>query len=121
MSDLDVLFTGDGTKVEELEFKGKKVQVKLREISWSEKNKILNKCFIYQSSGEINFNFDQYNKEMLKKLVVSISVEGSVVPEINEIFFARLNSSFGSVLEKLIPKAFEELNASDFFVKKQDS
>ena len=119
MGDLDILFTSDDTKSEEFEFKGKKAQVKLREIGWTEKNKILSQCFLYQTDGTIKFDFDKYNREMLKKMIIGISIGDSSVPvgELNEIFFARLNSSFGSILEKLIPKAFEEIGTSDFFVK----
>ena len=119
MGDLDVLFTSDSTKSEEFEFKGKKVQIKLREISWTEKNKVLSQCFLYQTDGTIKFDFDKYNREMLKRLIIAVSVGDSSVPanELNEIFFARLNSSFGSMLEKLVPKAFEEIGVSDFFVK----
>lgn len=118
-NELDLIFSSGETKDSEFEFKGQKVVVRVRDISWSEKNKVLSKCFTYSPDGKIAFDFDQYSKEMLKRLVVGISVGNSSVPanEINEIFFARLNSSFGSMLEKLVPRAFEDIKTSDFFVK----
>jgi hypothetical protein len=59
---------------------------------------------------------------MLKKLIASITVGDSTVPQsdLNEIFFTRLNSTFGAYLEKLIPKAFEDIN-TDFFGKESNS
>lgn len=119
MSGLDLIFSTAEEREIKSEFKGQEVIIKIREISWSEKNKILSKCFQYQASGEISFAFDVYSKEILKKIIVSISVGGSVIPstEINDIFFSRLSPAFGSILEKLVPKAFEEVQVTDFFGK----
>jgi len=119
MDNLNVIFNSGEEKEVKSEFKGQEVIIKVREISWSEKNKILSKCFTYSQDGTISFAFDTYNKEMLKKVLVSISVGGNVVPptEINDIFFSRISPAFGSILEKLVPKAFEEVQISDFFVK----
>ena len=121
--ELDIIFSSSETKIEEFEFKGKKVKVKVREIGWTEKNKGLSQCFQYQTDGTIKFDFDKYNKEMLKRMVIGITVGDTEVPasELNEIFFARLNSSFGNMLERLVPKAFEEIGISDFFVKGQNN
>lgn len=116
---IDILFSSGEEKEIKSQFKGQDVTIKVREISWSEKNKILSKCFTYSQDGSISFAFDVYNKEILKKIVVGISVGESVIPptEINDIFFSRISSAFGSILEKLVPKAFEEVQVSDFFVK----
>ena len=116
---IDLIFSTMAEKEEKSQFKGQEVIVRVREISWSEKNKILSKCFTYSQDGTISFAFDTYNKEMLKKIIVNISVGGSVVPsmEINDIFFSRISPAFGLILEKLVPKAFEEIQVSDFFAK----
>ena len=116
---LSIIFNSGEEKEVKSQFKGQEVAVKIREISWSEKNKILSKCFAYSQEGNISFAFDTYNKEMLKKIIVSISIGGSLIPptEINDIFFSRISPAFGSILEKLVPKAFEEIQVSDFFGK----
>ena len=118
MSGIDIIFSTSEPREVEFEFKGQKVIVKVKEMGWSEKNKILSRCFTYSSDGKASFDFDQYNKEMLKKLVLGIKVGESDVPsgEINEIFFARLNPTFGGMLQRLVPQAFEEMS-SDFFAK----
>ena len=118
MSSLDVLFSSNEQKDFDFEFKGIKIKVKVKDISWSVKNKILGECFDYKSSGVAKFDFDQYNKKMLKEMVVGITVGDSVVPpgELNDVFFARINPAFGSLLEKIVPKAFEDVGA-DFFAK----
>jgi hypothetical protein len=117
MSDLDLLFSSSETKEVEFDFKGSKILVKVKELSWSEKNQVLSKCFSYQSSGEISFDFDKYNKLMLRKLIVGIKVGATEVPttEINDIFFNRLNPAIGSKLERIVPKAFTDIKSSYFF------
>jgi hypothetical protein len=119
MAEFDIIFSSGESRVEKFLFKDKEVSVTIKEIGWAEKNRVLSQCFQYQHDGTIKFDFDKYNKEMLKKVVVKISVGGSDVPqgEMNDIFFARLNSSFGSMLEKLVPRAFEETSTTDFFAK----
>ena len=123
MSNIDILFNAEEEREEKFQFKGHEIVVKVKELGWSEKNKILSKCFEYQTDGHISFAFDVYNREMLKKIISSISVDGSPVPkvEIGDIFFTKLNVTFGSILEKLVPKAFEEVQINDFFGKESGS
>jgi hypothetical protein len=117
-SGIDLLFSSNEQKEHVFDFKGAKIKVKTKEISWSLKNKILGDCFDYKSSGSARFDFDTYGKKMLAAVVVSISVDDAVVPQsdMTEVFFARLNPEFGSLLEKVIPKAFED-GSQDFFAK----
>jgi len=123
MGEFDVLFISGEQRVEKFNFKGKEISVTVRELSWTEKNKVLGMCFQYKTSGDMSFDFDKYNKEMLLRIISGIKVGDSEVPpkELNHIFFTRLNSSFGGMLEKLVPKAFEEVGTSDFFEKGQSS
>ena len=119
-SEVDVIFSSGETRDVELEFKNVKVQVKVKDLGWTEKNNILSKCFAYQTDGAMSFDFSKYMRMSLLKIVVSLMVAGTVVP-IDEVFFARLNPQFGAMLEKLVPQAFEEVKTNDFFVKKSDS
>ena len=92
-----------------LEYKGIKLSIKVRDLSWSERNQILGKCFIYQTDGNISFDFDKYMKESLSKMIIS-----APWGKTDAIFFAQVNKDFGAMLEKIVPKAFEELQVPDF-------
>ncbi len=119
MGDLELIFSSSEERTNEFEFRSKKVIVKTREIGYSKKNKILGQCFSYKNDGTISFDFEKYNNFMLKEIITYISVGDSIVPkdQIGEILFSRLSVAFGSILEKLVPKAFEQMETSDFFVK----
>ncbi len=110
----EVVFQDSGVKELVLEYRNIKIPIKIRDLSWSEKNQILSKCFVYQTDGSISFSYDRYMKEVLTKIVVS-----APWGETNNIFLSRLSKDFGSMLEKLVPKAFEEAQIPDFFVKEQ--
>ena len=110
----EVVFQGSETKSLDLEYRGVKMLIKVRDLSWSERNKILGKCFIYQTDGNISFDFDRYMKDMLSKMVIE-----APWGETNDLFFAQVSREFGSILEKIVPKAFEEAQLPDFFVSGQ--
>jgi len=116
MSEIDVIFTTEEQKEVTLEFKGIKIPIVIRKLGWSEKNKILAKCFTYQQDGTISFEFDRYTREMLKRCVVK-----APWGETNEIFLSRIDADFGAMLEKLVPRAFEEGKNTNFFDKEQST
>ena len=113
---LDVLFTSEETKKVELEFKGQKIELILKELSWSKKNQILSRCFTYQSDGSVSFNLDRYLKDALCEIIVN-----APWGQTTSIFLTRVNPTFGAMLEKLVPKAFEENQVPDFFGKEQST
>ena len=119
MADLDIIFYRGEVKVEKFDYQGKTVEASIETIGWSEKNKILSECFVFRNDGTISFNFEAYNRLMLKRMLKGLKVGESVVPptEINDILLSRLNDSFGSALEKVIPKAFSDLSIDNFFGK----
>lgn len=119
MSDLDLIFAGEENKTNEFEFKGKKVTIVTKSLGWTRKNKIIGQCFNYTVEGQINFDYAKYTSLVLKDIIVSLAIGDSSVPtsELNEILFARVSASFGSILEKLVPKAFEENKSVDFLAK----
>jgi hypothetical protein len=96
----------------ELDFQGVPIKIRIRQLSWSKKNQILSNCFSYGSDGQMQFNFDRYMKEMLQAMIVK-----APWGETNHIFLNKLNPAFGSILEKLVPKAFDEVKDTSFFVK----
>lgn len=113
---LEQIFLDEKAKEVELDFKGVKIPITIRELSWGEKNQILTKCIAYNQDGTINFDYDKYSKMALSKIIVK-----APWGETNNIFLARLNPAFGSMLEKLIPKAFDEVKQNDFFGKEQST
>jgi len=96
--------TKDGKDVE--------ISIKVKPISWSRKNQILTKCFTYNQDGTIKFNFDRYTKDMLSEMIAE-----APWGKTDEVFLNNIKPEFGSKLEKLVPKAFEELENPNFFVK----
>ena len=108
--DWEVVFQDSELKPLSLDYRGVKIPIKVRDLSWSERNKILGKCFIYQQDGNISFDFDRYMKDMLAKMVIE-----APWGETNDTFFTQISREFGSMLEKIVPKAFEEAQLPDFF------
>jgi hypothetical protein len=111
--DLNKLFSEEGTKETVLNFEGEDLCIKIRPLSWSKKNQILSRCFSYSQSGEVAFNFDRYLKEMLCEMIVE-----APWGETNHIFLTRIKPEFGAILEKLVPKAFQEIKEQNFFGEK---
>ena len=120
-TDISQLFTKDEVKELQVIFNDIPVLVKYKEMGWSMKNKVLSKSFDFQLSGKVVFDFDSYNKGMLYAMVTYIKFGDTEIPknDLNEIFFDRLNPAFGALLEKIIPKAFSEVTANDFFTQEQ--
>lgn len=110
--DIENIYLDDNLKEIEVEYNNVLIKIKIKNMSWSKKNQILTECFIYNTDGNIKFNFDKYMKRMLQEMIV----EAPWGPT-NEIFLNRIKPDFGSKLEKLVPKAFEEMENSNFFVK----
>ena len=112
MSELDLIFSRDEIKDTTISYKGVEFKLKVRDLTWAEKNQILSKCMVYDKDGGMALNYHTYVKEALKKIVVE-----APWGKTDEIFFTRVNSSFGSELEKLVPKSFTEPESASFFGK----
>jgi hypothetical protein len=112
MTDLNDIFISEDIKETEVEYQGKKFALKIKPITWSKKNQILTKCFTYGQDGQMSFNFDKYMKEILVEIIAE-----APWGKTDQIFLSRIKPDFGAILEKLVPKAFEELQSGDFFVK----
>ena len=109
---MEEIFTSSAEREVKLEFEGKEIVLRVRNLSWSEKNQILSQCFVYQPSGNVQFNFDKYMKESLCKIIVN-----APWGKTDHILLNRIKPEFGAKLEALVPKAFVEGATSDFFVK----
>jgi hypothetical protein len=107
----EVIYGAEAAKDIELDFKGVKIPIKVRELTWAEKTHILDTCAKQGSNGSLSFSYDKYMREVLSRIIVS-----APWGETNQIFLNKISAEFGSVLEKLIPKAFGE-NQTDFLQK----
>jgi hypothetical protein len=114
MEGLEKLFASSQPREVNIKFKGVEIKLILRDLAWSQKTKILNQCLVFKDTGTISVDIDLYNKTMLKAIIVQ-----APWGETNDIFLNQVNQEFGSELEKLIPKAFEEFSSSDFLAKEQ--
>lgn len=111
MEGLDRIFTDQNLKEVTLDYEGVEIKLKIRELSWSERTKILNDSFKYEDGG-MSFDFEGYMRNTLSKIIVE-----APWGETNAIFFTRISAKFGSLLETLVPKAFAEgQKPANFFV-----
>ena len=107
--DLANIYIETAPKEVTLEYKGVEIPIKVRPISWSRKNEILSDCFTLDG---MKFNFNKYIKSILSEMIVE-APWGTT----DQIFLAKINPEFGAMLEKLVPKAFDEGSSASFFVK----
>lgn len=112
-SEWEIMLKDEGPKEVILEIRGVKIPIKVRDLSWTEKNQILSKSFTYQNDGSISFDFDKYNKLVLSKIIIE-----APWGKTDMVFLTSLPRASGEALEKLVPKAFEDNSvASDFLAK----
>jgi hypothetical protein len=107
--DLTNIYIDTALREIKLDFKGVEIPIKVKPISWARKNEILSDCF---SLDGMKFNFGRYIKSILSEMIV----EAPWGPT-DQVFLAKINPEFGAVLEKLVPKAFEEGSSASFFAK----
>jgi hypothetical protein len=109
---LEDIYISEELKEVKLQYKTAEITLKLRPLTWSKKNQILSNCFTYEQNGQMRFNFDKYSKDMLCEMIVE-----APWGKTDHIFLTKISADFGSMLEKLVPRAFEEGATNDFFVK----
>ncbi len=110
--ELDNIYVKDDVQEVSIEYQNKQINLKIKPLSWSRKNQILTKCFLLTQEGQMKFDFDKYMKDILSEIIVE-----APWGKTDQIFLNRIKPDFGSMLEKLVPKAFEEMVNVDFFVK----
>ena len=97
------------------EWKGTIYTFKVREITWSQKNKISSRCLTGINTGgnrKATLDIDLYNKEVLKAVLVDAA--GLFDPS-DDAEYMKLSDDFGSALEQqIIPQlASSELSEDD--------
>lgn len=114
--DIENIYVKDDVQKVKFEYQGKEIELSIRSLSWSRKNQTLTKCFSYSQDGQMKFDFDKYMKEILTEIIVE-----APWGKTDQIFLNRIKPDFGAMLEKLVPKAFEEISNIDFFVKESEA
>jgi hypothetical protein len=111
--DINDIFVKEDVQEVWLDYREQKIgPIKVRSLSWSRKNQILTNCFTYGQDGQMKFNFDKYMKDMLSEIIIE-----APWGKTDQIFLSRIKPDFGTTLEKLVPKAFEEIANADFFAR----
>lgn len=87
---------------------GDEVEVEIKPIPWSKRNKIISECLKWQDSGQVDFDGDKYVKSCLTSMVVKAPWGVT-----DDKFLSSIDSRLGGVLEELVPKAFGDDQASN--------
>lgn len=112
MEGLEKLFASESLLEKVMHFKGIEIKIKYRELTWTEKNKVVSESFTLHTDGQtMRFDLDLYKKTCLTKMI-----KEAPWGETNAIFLNRLNPAFGAMLETIVPKVGQEIvEQQDFF------
>jgi len=90
-------------KTETLYIDGTSFEVTIKPISWSMRNQIISRSLRWDANGNTNFDGDAYARECLKEMIVDAPWGRTT-----ESFLISIDSRLGTLLETLVPKAFDE-------------
>ena len=96
------------SEVKTLSIDGTSFEVTLKPLSWSVRNQILSKSIKWDNSGNTSFDGDSYVRECLKEMILEAPWGRTT-----EAFLVSIDARLGSLLETLVPKAFEEEEGVD--------
>ena len=108
-----MLSTDADVKVLTIPETGDEFQITIKPISWSKRNKLVSKCLHWDDSGEVDFDGDAYVRGCLKEMIIDAPWGVTT-----EVFLTTIDARLGSVLEQLVPKAFEDTSAKIDEIKK---
>jgi len=90
-------------KVETLSIDGTSFEVTIKPLSWSLRNQIISKSLRWDTNGNTTFDGDSYARECLKELIVDAPWGRTT-----ESFLISIDARLGTLLETLVPKAFDD-------------
>jgi len=91
------------TKIETLYIDGTSFEVTVKPLSWSLRNQIISKSLRWDANGNTNFDGDSYARECLKEMIVDAPWGRTT-----ESFLISIDARLGTLLETLVPKAFDD-------------
>lgn len=82
---------------------GDSFTIQIKELSWARRNQILSQAIKIDADGSTTFNGDVYVRACLKEMIVEAPWGRTT-----EQFLLSIDARLGSVLEDLVPKAFDQ-------------
>ena len=110
MAELDELFVSEQLNEFEIEHKGKTYKFKIKELPWLKVNKIMSKAAKVTTKG-VEISLDAWYEEYLSKALVEAPWPISET----RLALRKLGSTFGSKLEKHVPRPGGFIEDIDFF------
>ena len=86
---------------------GDEIEIEVKTIPWSKRNKIISECLKWQDGGQVDFDGDRYVKACLSSMIVKAPWGVT-----DEKFLSAIDARLGGALEELVPKAFGEDQSS---------
>jgi len=80
---------------------GDEIELKIKDLSWSKRNRLISKSLGWDAGGQVEFDGDFYVRECLKEMIVEAPWGRT-----SETFLISIDSRLGGALESLVPKAF---------------
>ena len=96
------------TESKTLYIDGTSFDVTIKPLSWSNRNRILSKSLQFSTNGQTGFDGDFYVRECLKEMIVDAPWGRTT-----ETFLISIDHRLGTVLEELVPKAFDAAEDTD--------
>lgn len=96
----------DKMRIETFTYQGKKYEVEIKDLSWTQKNKIIGKATKVDRHGSASFDVDVFNREILLTILGKFTVfedEKEKEFTIDAGMMLGVKSDFGAILEKFIP------------------
>ena len=90
-------------QVETLSIDGASFDVTIKPLSWSLRNQIISRSLRWDANGSTIFDGDSYARECLKEMIVDAPWGRTT-----ELFLVSIDSRLGTLLETLVPKAFDD-------------
>jgi len=98
-----------------IEETGDEFDVKIRQMSWSQRNKLISRCLNLGTEGVTAFDGDLYVRECLKEMIIE-----APWGKTSETFLITIDPRLGSALESLVPAAFGEQALPDVSTTKNE-
>ena len=83
-------------------------EITYKDLSWSRRNQILSRSIQWSDSGSTSFDGDAYVRACLKEMIIEAPWGRTT-----EAFLLSIDGRLGSVLEDLVPKAFDQTPLSE--------
>ncbi len=95
--DLSKYQVSDGTVVKVIELGEDSFEVRVKELSWFQRNTLMSKCMQIKGNAESSFDGALYVREVLKQIIVE-----APWGKTTDLFLTSINNELGQALETLV-------------------